>query len=1815
MNYMAFLPRIGFIISLGISAAGFANTEMQITSVHNGSTPYMIVVADGTGSSQRAPGLYLREGSDWKSLFTGEVLFDPRRGPLFVHPNLTRFDDRGYGLTFIDGSLHLFHLDSDPNDPSTYLKIDPKVAMAKEIGTGIKRLVPSISRFDQVSVFQGDETIMRDGTQVVLVSMKYDGMTPLGGDGLTLALVLQAGRNQKELKLKGPPLILDYQYFPTNELAQMVQPVVQEGETRDLMLHSNLLVNLALAQVEPQKYGAYQNAIEHHLGKESDILKGLIEKGQHYFKKAKYLVGEGRTEVESYVQISDNLYGYSISQTIGLLNGERRFSINRQGKRDRIERFGLIDRGPFKNLTNATFVAAADENIRSNGDYGYIIIGADGKAVAIAKNRVKDALAGLKITNWSTLSQGQDVEPLPVDIAVESVVSDRPNDSIDHLVLSVRFLKKGVDLVAAKDDDFIGTTWAVKIDQRVDGRLILEDLTLLKKRFYNDDELMSRTSRDGVDCFFDDRSAEEVSGNASRPLVDLRATTSAKGVVRKYTKAEEEISLNGYMTYKRYRPHEGVTNPTGIYYTSKDSKIVRIPGYVAPKKGSSGSSFDQLNLVDGEVVGTTMPKIWTRLYFVTDGENAEESPNFRLYLSVMWNDSSSQRHEIVALPVAGIPVNSFAGATILPWQKDHANHFTLLLAYDTDPESKESKRIRRITATTIKLDKDGNATVGPVTMVAENSSNLDEVKGLFVYDQKGALYQILTPDVSQKSRAYQVRRMSDRQIIFPKRDATGINLDFSARLIEAKAPDTEALSPLSWKVSVEQVEQRRNLRFSRAAEDLVQTDMFGDFARELEDLSDLKTPARLKVLLVPDELGDIAQEYWRHLYVSASRDTKFSQGRRFSHSNSRLSLFEPNPERVSQDAYLENMEIMGENPDRRSLLITSLKQLMNPSRPASESNDSSAFVLTELQSSGTNEAGQVEMDKYITTPHSLYLLAAGGPVALEDFRAHPPKPKGSMLLIGTKSEWRQILSEAQTEVMAGVDKAFEVKELDAPTVESKTNLLERLMTRPDIEGLRFTYDAKGISGDTKADSRRKLLEYAVTRCEAMAHNRENSFSAFVEFQALFAKSVVSDPEVRRTRVINKAFVERVITRKFNLPLNLEDLNDQHPLRMASSRNAILKLHKAGMIGPFELKAQLLKIVLAQLRPNPAKAVPSSFIFAGNPGGGKTRSWEAMVKAFGLKVYDPNKADNQDANAIYIDTAKIKKGSQAEVDKTISLLNRFMLLPNAPQGFIFIDDLTFADPALGTAIIQWLRSVLQSHSDNGFVGIPEGDKEKVRMVPVGNLTVGFAMNFTDNRAKTEEYRTDSQATFTDRLIASTSQYGLDRSLLDRMGFVINFDHFPASAKAPVLMEALLKASQELLGRRDRYVIVDPEVASLLSAAFPDMGARPFLSEATGALMEGPEKLSLSDSHSFAILPRGSGFTEAIGAEKGADSAAAEKAETITKWVQSRTRPLDMEDGLGAKLLLIKLMVGSFRTPVFESFAAGVIDEQRFDNDNMARKWLMAPSLTAIQDHLVMAQQIPLKDLNLDAKEMGVKAQSEKDKFKNLLSSLSNSLPSPFLINFNETEAGGMWSDLNLNGAGRSGERSRRDVILDYSKRLEILMRNHLHAILNVQDLKELDQIESWIRKLPKQNQVHIEKLGVELKALMFKFMEDLEDRSLKESRPGEGKPNLTPYASARFFLMSLDRAIARLPWAKVGNAMSAMLSAITRDKVLSQSVGLQNWLFEPEGSLSLLKPSTAGLLTQMVSYNESVRELNESDRERERRTFQNSCEGFLSARGN
>ncbi len=1763
---------------IAVASEARANRE-ELISAPTGGQPYKIVLKSEAKDTGLEPGLYSRNGADWAPLLTGEVLLDPKRGPLVQVLNLSKFDDRVPLVTVINGRVILANVLSDAKvDGSMFVLGHEPV---EEIGTGTKRALPLIQSTEHVVIVQTDETLFKkqDG-QLVLVSLR-------GPEEMTIAVRLKRSEGAK-VELLGPPLILDHKFRKADELQKMFR----KDANKDLLVYSDLLQQLFLSRLKITDHGEYQPLVDALITTQSECQKANAN-FCNVNKLAHWNAETGRAKHVDNIVVREVIGNFDMHMNWPILSGVPTIQI---GMRDSSNVVGTtanpLLRGRFRLNKEGHIWNAFNHNAAVNSP-----------AVVAIENELY-----MVVTNNSSPIKMVKLGPVPASGLPTrmSIAALRKDGSDKKSTLYVVVSQSNSDT-----DEANGVTrlYVIPLNQPGDILPVARSFDMANF-FYRSQELAARLIQDSESRLIVFDNATPPQGDAgkyaqerepSTPFLNLETSVSGSPKYI-YTQPTKDLFLAGTLRYKEFKVKAHMENPSGIFNPDGNPHEA-YPGILLSRSTKERgdleeSDFDLLrmaNAIRSQKSGEVSAKIYALDPSFRNGEKGID-----LVLQMSANKDGKTTNVSSVIGRYNHPFKDIVDVRFISGRREHSDQFyvTVFLANGT------------IFVTPVTIKGERLLASQSVQFAIRNELSSDEFMQRLVHDQqKGDLYFIQTPGIPPTSRDFAVTKISTMQTLYPKREFGDGSLTFDFdNNVAAQFQTISDESKLSWKVKPFRPDEAE--RTESSAADLARSELFAQFRKLLEEAADPTQPHRRRVILVPKEIKALAMEFVKESYLVKTRQLA-PAGARFHRYNRDLGLYIFDLNRAHADGFFENFEIIDARPTERAVIVADLNHLEHAGRPTSPGS-SKPFVLQIPQvSTADDDRSDALVQHETVTPHALYLMAAGGPVPFEDFRSKLPEPRATTLLVGTEAELQQIQDEAEPEMAAGLDKAFEIVQLPPLTVESKTALLREIMARPDIMGLKFEFDASQIvdGAMTPEQQQQKIFEYAAIRIDAISQSRQgNSFSAFIDFVKLYNEKILTDPVVRTSRKIDRSFIERILKVQFNLALNLADLPPDDPRVLLSGDEAVFRLQRAGMLGEFALKAEIIRLTLAQLNHDPARVMPSTWIWAGEPGTGKTKAWDALAKMLKLKMYRRGDKNKNDANGFYLDTVRVKKGDAAAIDQVIDDLNEFVSSPKGQTGFIFFDDLSFADDALGKAIVQWVRGLQQA--ERGVYRVTKKDGS-THTVSVQNLAIGIAMNFTDNKATLAQYKGDDVSDLVGKIVATGSRFGMDKSFVDRFGGVYNFDKFHESVKEPSLNQALLEAAQKKMARTGQFVVVDPELVRMAAKAFPNLGARPFLSKTTDAIISEPDQLQLAKTKIFAVIPKSAAEVaeaESIGSGPQKQTGAwGQESGDVKAWVQKHARVVELEHGLGARMMLMRLMIPSFRSPILESLVYALQMDPRFKTDRLSGSFFQVPSLLASYDHLMRSETIPLEAFHFE--------DAKKEEWDALIPELSVG-QSPFVIPF--PSAGGrlsIWPELGIGGQRVAHMTSRKDILLKYSPKIQTVIKKHLLNIMNVQDLSQLKDVDGWLRSLPDKVPFRSDELGRELSDLLFQFMREFESPDLLEAQSRSGSEDLNPYVSTRFFLMAIDQAITQLPWSDLSHKMVKALQLISQDMALGQSIGVQNWLFNPEDRSSLVKPSTANLLREMVEFNPLVRELPEGQRSGRRTQFEAKCESYLTGARN
>ncbi|MCB0357108.1 MAG: hypothetical protein KDD40_08880, partial [Bdellovibrionales bacterium] len=637
--------------------------------------------------------------------------------------------------------------------------------------------------------------------------------------------------------------------------------------------------------------------------------------------------------------------------------------------------------------------------------------------------------------------------------------------------------------------------------------------------------------------------------------------------------------------------------------------------------------------------------------------------------------------------------------------------------------------------------------------------------------------------------------------------------------------------------------------------------LFQGVIKEIHDYIASRGKKKMKVILLPESVYPLVMSYLAEQYKSNDSNNVWSM------RNDELRIFMPPSHETigSQYSVVDNIEVLSNVDPQANLLFMELKNVLEGT-PTNESGESvyENLLNIEINNKALKTGDVGTKSQAALWPHISYILATqgNGEISYENSRELDKRLNFPVLILGTKEEWSSFSESAGEFLNYGYQDWFDVNTINPPSLDSKVDLLASIFKDPHIAMLGYKFDSTGITrrknGEviSPVDEMRNVLRYAVNRVESNAKAIDsNPFSIYLDFLTLFSRTLVQDRTVRNSQVINKALIEILMSKMFNIPLNRNFLPKNDPLYLLSRKDAAVKLQEAGYNGPITLKRRFIDVLVSQLTQAQTKPIPSSMILAGDTGSGKTHTFESLVKMLGLKLYNFDRSqieNNEEANAIVIKSDKLVTESKAvashssnsmSVEQAIKHLEHFLTLPNGYRGFILIDDLHGAPDEVREKLLQYLRALFESRDGMYTIeqsNIKVGSKAiaiKSTRYPVRGLNIIVTMNFTENQDKIKKFsKKPGEPTLEELILAtlSTSKHNIEKSFLRRWGDIIPLSTFPAEAKAPGLLDAFFKRSKDTLELRSKLALLSPRLVRKIVSKFKTTDARTFLADATNIL---------------------------------------------------------------------------------------------------------------------------------------------------------------------------------------------------------------------------------------------------------------------------------------------------------------------------------------------------------------------------------------------
>lgn len=1755
----------------------------------------MIVSKDQEGGSQRVPGFYGRTRETWRQILKGNLLQDDRKGFWQKQLKLTMKDEMYHTLLVADGRLSLVNLASDVSIPGSILTVGTLENPLIEVLTGQKRLLPLIKSVDDISFFASESNLDFLGFQLILVSVRCDSCS---GSGITFAMAVKPmSRGIRTYELVGKPWVLDYGFHSQLSLPDLI--VTNDKNRNEINLRSRVASDF----IENTNLDVFHD----HKALVSEQLETLLRKNSF----------RGLAPVEVDLQTGQLAGNFNPSATFTREGQNFRF-VQNYDMRAQVGKLMIQNNEMEVRPMILDFRAPGEPAIFADPhDPNATIFSADGKLYLAAK------IYGINI----------------IDLGPSPNQNKKDYDVFQHVVSLDKDAQAGVSrkliFLSTKYADGTGTVEAVRLAYYSTGAIIVEDRSQIFDGGLDHDQLVARIQESEKRILFDSQTPltqtpEEYKQiiDRSKPLINVAET---KNGTLSYSFGEplHKIDSSAGFEYREYAPSTLIKNPTGIYGQSTSTHKANPPSLgqiLSREKREAGEIINEIPILSeiasakSESLGPVSIKVVAQDPSNQNGKNA-----FKL-LTIL---SSHERKfpPLFAEMTVGIPFENLRSVRVLSGRKSNDKNIALVVTYERDDQNGQRHGITSVINFNVTAER------GQLPKIAQNGNELLLAKELLessaiadriVYDEEGRLHFVMTPNVQREERRFEMLNIFERRQFKPAVEK-GIKLLWDQKATDDSTHFEERKIP--WRLPAADIEKRFPF-IPKRTKDAEAGYLWGKLFDLLDIMAKQKSADKIKVLRVPESMKRYVNEV---ILTRYGRKTKERETNPFNWANRSLRVYQVDGESATQDDFLDNLDSIQRQENNNNVIITDMDTLLSIDRPTAKASNFHLRVVDGVEDEHEQEFGQeTQTEENVELPHALYLLAAGEPLQPEELRQKPTR-KYSTLIVSTPEEWEIAKEEAANEMELGLDERFEVIDFPLPTPEDQARLLAEIFEDKNVKILKYGFDAKGIARNlptTAEGHMTKVLEYAVIRVASEAENAKvDGLNAFVTFRNLFANQLLKDRSARRGGVIDKAFVERCLTSVFDIPVNLESLPPDDPIFILSRKDAVRQLQDKGVEGPFAIKARVIKTMLSILKSDPTRSIPSSHIFIGESGSGKTRMVTGILDWLFPHKYDfNNPGRNYEANSIRINVGKMVEsrkegriGEQLTFEDVKEHINNFLV--NGFRGAIFLDDFHAAPESVRVQLLGFVRTLMETQ---GLYNAHSTEYDEVVPVPLRHLHLFINLNPTENQAQIDAFRKDKSkpATFEEILLASlsTKEMKVERSFLKRIGAIHNLMQFPHGAKAPALSRDSLITARDIMLRKQKLVVNSAGSIRAVSDNFPDMDARTFLSTAASSLVDQVDP-QLYQGNMFQVVPGRRHMTRFPGALGGGPNEDNSDKAKIENFVERSTKILPLNDkNAESQLQFIRTLTRNYRLPMFEQFSIALEDDPRFSETIDSQRNFLLPAMMAVRDHLVYQSQtgairsdsneIPLTELDLDPSELGMKTAGDKALFKELVAQISPPPWKHFPFPIAKNERADNW-DILITGQNPGKQNSRTAVITRYYHKVEEVVKRHAKKFYNLETLEGMPNAEQWVRKLPQQSvEAPLKPSIEELRQLFWEFIREINDPALRDpSDPND--TYLTPYTSARIFYFLMDKSMAHLPWIQINKHIIRALDNIVQDQVLGQSPAVKSYFFDYK--YSPIRAANPELILQLVESSQLSVEYPAESQNNVRRDYADHCERLVGGK--
>ncbi|MBI1861204.1 MAG: hypothetical protein HYR96_09835 [Deltaproteobacteria bacterium] len=1003
---------------------------------------------------------------------------------------------------------------------------------------------------------------------------------------------------------------------------------------------------------------------------------------------------------------------------------------------------------------------------------------------------------------------------------------------------------------------------------------------------------------------------------------------------------------------------------------------------------------------------------------------------------------------------------------------------------------------------------------------------------------------------------------------------------------------------------------------NRAATSKEEHEVFPDLEALLGDIVDLGKSPKRRILIVPDEIKALLDKLVLTRWASDSRSLMGP----WNHHNPALSLFyatrilngakEGETRDLKQEDILDNFDSMRAIAiDRRPVLIGALDELLRIGRPMAAVPDNTFTIKDHgIRTSGSSLEGNTETDRS-RVPHALWWIATEGrkiqPKVFE--KKLGMSPSINSLFIGSERDWTILQSETEWESRFGLANQFEIVRLEAPSLKRRLDLVSSLFNKDFIKRYGYEYQLESIVG---AEAQNQIVSLIVNRASQIARQHDiDETAAFIRAYAELSRTLTSDSRLRAEKKIDKYFVESLFARVFPVPIALNALPPTDPLhKLKDPVKAGVAIQNLGYDSAIDLKIRVIDSILGQTHGStPGRPIPSSTILFGGTSTGKTYLFEVLMQYLGLKQYDPDVADNEEADYYIVKVRNLREKEDPAapdsrgVDQELENISNFLAGPRGHRAFLLFDDIHLAKSTpIYTKIMAFIESLFEAKE--GYITVKKRGKTERREIPVRNLNLFLTINPKRDQEIRDRYAAEGDLTGEILAALARSDYSVEDSFLARWSTIIDMSEFPLEARAPALVKEVRRAQEEDYRANPHIVVVTPGLLKSVVTGNRKANAREFLTAASRGLIQLDGDVPDAPVY-LASEARAKDWGEQVFDTEGDRVEAYVKEHRVIKPVSDKE--------YGNQLEWIQLNVDAFRMHAAHAALQGARRDPSLSVDRMMRRNMLVPLFLSAFQYYDLKPHIPLSMIQIEPDDFGGSNSGERDFILRLIDSRAEADANFFPLKFGPRHGNTLprVDDFLGKVVKENRQFNRADVISEVSRKIYEALVPMAAAFYRSDSLSP--QSQGWFDRLeiedPKQLLILA---GDQLAAIYRQLGVQLFDTNLVEML-GD-RPQMTSYDQAHFFWMAMDRAVLEFPWARLNRFVSDRLKEAAVDPSLGQMETFQNYLFR--NRFSPFNPTTVDAITQTFdSLNERFLQ-NEGGKSQKRDMSPERCSALIAGAG-